>query len=148
MNFTPIDTTNYTSVAGTVHINVTGWKVTGFYSPVTMPTTGMPIWNLIKGGSTVPLKFNIYQSPGGPELTSTSAVANGSIAAYQVGCSDAPAVDETNILTNSGGTALRYDTTAMQFIQNWQTPKIPGVCYVAVMTAGDGTTLSSYFKTK
>ena len=48
----------------------------------------------------------------------------------------------------TGGTTLRYDTTAGQFIQNWQTPKAAGLCYLAVVTTSDGSTVSAYFKTK
>jgi hypothetical protein len=43
---------------------------------------------------------------------------------------------------------LRYDTTAGQFIQNWKTPTGAGSCYIATMTAKDGSAISAQFKTK
>ena len=51
-------------------------------------------------------------------------------------------------LPNTGATALRYDTTGHQFIQNWATPKAPNKCYVVRMTAMDGSVIVAYFKTK
>ena len=55
-------------------------------------------------------------------------------------------VDES--FTTTGGTALRYDSTAGQFIQNWQSPKVAGKCYAVTMTAQDSSTVTAYFKTK
>jgi hypothetical protein len=46
---------------------------------------------------------------------------------------------------STGGTSLRYDSTAGQFIQNWQTPKKPGTCYTTTMTTQDGSTISANF---
>ena len=45
-------------------------------------------------------------------------------------------------------TSLRYDATAGQFIQNWQTPKLPGQCYRVTMTTDDGSALVAFFKLK
>jgi hypothetical protein len=50
--------------------------------------------------------------------------------------------------TATGGTTLRYDPVAGQFIYNWQTPKTPGVCLRVTMTTQDGSTLVAYFKLK
>jgi hypothetical protein len=101
--------------------------------------------NTVKNGSTVPLKFEIFAGP--TELTSTSYVA--SFKATQVSCTEfsdqlADPVD----VTTTGGTVLRYDTTSGQFIQNWQTPKKAGTCWVVVMTTQDGSTLSADFLLK
>src|SRR5262249_25775042 len=41
------------------------WTITGFYQPVDMPIPVMML-NVVKGGSTVPLKFNIYAGTPGP----------------------------------------------------------------------------------
>ena len=48
-------------------------------------------------------------------------------------------------LVTTGGTNLRYDSAAGQFIQNWQTPKKPGTCYTVTMTTDDGSKISANF---
>ena len=49
--------------------------------------------------------------------------------------------DDIEILA-TGGTALRYDTTAGQFTYNWKTPAKPGFCYVVTITLIDGSSIS------
>ena len=123
------------------------WTTAGFFQPVDMSTT-VVIWNTVKGGSTVPLKFNLFA--GTTEKTSVSDIVSffqGEISCTLGGFDDA--VDST--LLTTGGTSLRYSGTSGsdgQFIQNWQTPKQPGKCYKVIMTAKDGSTISAFFKTK
>ena len=138
--------TNYNDQTGDVAIVINKWTVNGFYQPVDMTPAGSPIvWNTVKGGSTVPLKFNIYV--GSTEQTSISAIKE--IQIFDVVCSTSAVADVPLEFTTTGGTSLRYDSTAHQFIQNWQTPKAPGKCYMARMTAQDGSTISNtFFKTK
>jgi hypothetical protein len=62
-------------------------------------------------------------------------------------CSSSSALDDIEMLS-TGGTSLRYDVTGHQFIQNWQTPKLPGTCYQVTLTAQDGSTLKALFKLK
>jgi hypothetical protein len=111
----------------------------GFYSPVDMGNTV----NTVKGGSTVPLKFELFA--GSTELASTAAVK--SFTQKTVACDSAATVDDIELVT-TGGTSLRYDATGGQFIQNWQTPKKPGACYAVTMTAQDGSTISANFQLK
>ena len=47
---------------------------------------------------------------------------------------------------STDGTSLRYEDG--QFIQEWETPKEPGTCYVTTMTAQDGSTISANFMLK
>ena len=102
------------------------------------------VWNSVKGGSTVPLKFEAFA--GATELTSTSVVTG--FTAKTVACPGSTAVvDEIELLT-TGGTSLRYDTTGGQFIQNWQTPKKPGTCAQAIATLQDGSTITANFTLK
>jgi hypothetical protein len=117
---------------------VLAWTTKGFYSPVDMNG----VWNTVKGGSTVPLKWEMFA--GSTELTDTSLV---SLDAKQVSCS-AGAGEDAVELTATGGTTLRYDTTGGQFIYNWQTPKKAGTCYRVTMAAADGSTLVALFKLK
>ncbi|MFL5533275.1 MAG: PxKF domain-containing protein, partial [Gemmatimonadales bacterium] len=65
----------------------------------------------------------------------------------QVTCPYEPLMDDIEF-TSTGGTVLRYDASAGQFIQNWQTPKSPGTCYKTSMTAQDGTSIYAFFKLK
>jgi hypothetical protein len=122
---------------------ISAWTIQGFHSPVSMPENGQPVWNAVKGGSTVPLKFNIYA--GAVEQTALSAVNGGSVAVGTVPCTSGEIADLTGVVDNSGGTSLRYDGT--QFIQNWKTPKTR-LCYAVRMTARDGSMITAYFKMK
>ena len=120
--------------------SVAAWTLKGFYSPVDING----VWNTVKNGSTVPLKFELFA--GTTELTSTGAVQGFKVDG--VSCPGSQATTDDVELTTTGGTSLRYDTTGGQFIQNWQTPKKVGACYAVTMTALDGSTISANFKLK
>jgi hypothetical protein len=121
---------------------VLAWTLYGFYRPVDMPNPGI-VLNTVKGGSTVPLKFEIFA--GSTELTDPAYVA--SFVQAKIQCDGSAATDEIEV-TTTGGTSLRYDPVAGQFVQNWQTPKQPGQCYRVTMTTQDGSSLVAYFKLK
>jgi hypothetical protein len=119
---------------------VLAWTLTGFYQPVNM---GDDVVNTVKGGSTVPLKFNVYA--GENELTDTSAIESFITLAYTCGANQSEG--EVEFVT-TGNTSLRYDEVDGQFIQNWKTPKLPGKCFLVTMTTQDGSTIMAYFKLK
>ena len=133
---------NYALTYHGANLTIAAWTLTGFYQPVSM-TAG--VWNTVKGGSTVPLKFNLYETAGGTELTSTSDVLG--FSAIRIGCTAAPE-DPVEVFQSTGGSSLRYDATSGQFVQNWQTPKGAGLCYQVTMTARDLSTIVAVFKTK
>jgi uncharacterized delta-60 repeat protein len=118
---------------------VLAWTTNGFFQPVDMGG----VWNTVKGGSTVPLKFEVFA--GATELTSTSIV-NQPLTATQTLCTGGT-TDEIELLA-SGATSLRYDATSGQFIYNWKTPQKPGYCYVVTVKLEDGTSISANFKLK
>ena len=97
--------------------------------------------NAGKAGSTIPMKFRVALD--GTVQSSTSVVT--SFVVNKVNCSDVSTVTDTIETTTSGGTVLRYDATAQQFIQNWQTPKDRNVCYRVTTTIADGDTIVAYF---
>jgi hypothetical protein len=114
------------------------WDLYGFYQPVDMGG----VFNTVKGGSTVPLKFNVF---AGTELTDTAAVK--SLIYKPISC-DTGTNGETPIeQIATGGTSLRYDWVEGQFVFNWKTPKQSG-CFQAIMTTLDGSTLVANFKLK
>jgi hypothetical protein len=114
--------------------------LSGFFQPVDMSG----ILNTVKNGSTVPLKFTVADE--GVAQTSTSVVA--SFKTREVACATLSPVSDEIEIVSTGGTALRYDATAGQFIQNWQTPKKIGSCHVATVTMIDGSTIAANFKLK
>ena len=110
------------------------WHITGFYQPVDMGN----VVNVVKGGSTVPLKFNVYDC-NNVEKTSVSDIMYQSAQFAEYNCNSGPD-DEIPMedVPNTGATALRYDTTGHQFIQNWKTPNTKNKCYVVRVTTITG----------
>jgi hypothetical protein len=125
---------------------VEAWTLDGFKKPVDMTPVGGPtVWNTVKGGSTVPLKFEVFAGPS--ELTDVAAIE--AFTAKQVSCTSDGGTDAPVEFTTTGQTVLRYDATAGQFIQNWQTTKtMAGKCYLVSMTTQDGSKLEAFFKIK
>jgi hypothetical protein len=132
-------TGNYNNTSGTVSDAILAWTLSGFYQPVDMMNG---TWNTVKGGSTVPLKFEVFAAT---ELTDVAVV---SMSARQIGCSGGTEDPVDVDMLSSGSTSLRYDFDGGQFIQNWKTPKQPGKCYEIKMTASDGSMIKANFKLK
>jgi hypothetical protein len=130
----------------TFTVTVKPLTITGFSQPVDMNG----VFNTVKGGSTVPLKFEIFAGTGlsAIELTDTSMVR---FTVTKVNCTTG-VTDEIETLATTGGTTLRHD--GGQYIQNWKTPTGTACYQVAVFTvAADGTTKTStpivaFFKTR
>lgn len=129
---------NRNGASVTYSVVAAGWTVAGFYAPIDMGD----VWNLLKAGSTAPLKFEVFA--GATELTDTGIVAQ--LRASETSCTSGQS-DDIELLA-TGGTSLRYDTTAGQFVYNWQTPRKPGSCYVVSVTMSDGSTLLAKFRLK
>jgi hypothetical protein len=136
---TATDNAGNTATA-TLSYTVLAWTTSGYYAPVDVGG----VLNTVKGGSTVPLKFELFAGP--TELTSTSAVT--SFKTQKISCTSSTGTEDAIELLTTGGTSLRYDTTAGQFIQNWKTPTGAGSCYAATMTSNDGSTITALFKIK
>jgi hypothetical protein len=124
-----VETRSYTVLA---------WTLSGFYRPVDMDG----VWNTVKGGSTVPFKFEVFADE---ELTNTDVVQ---MSYSPVKCPGTEALSAEVEFVTTGNTSLRYDTVAGQFVFNWQTPKKPGNCYSVTATFLDGGDLTALFKLK
>ena len=112
----------------------------GFFAPV----DGDGVLNVVKGGSTVPLKFTVTNGTGG-YISDLSIVS--SLTAREFVCNAGADLDVIEV-SASGGTSLRWDSTSNQFIYNWKTPKTTGMCYRVTLTLTDGTATTADFKTK
>jgi len=133
-------TATATDVAGnttteTRSYSVAAWRLSGFYSPVDMGN----VVNTVKGGSTVPLKFEVFA--GGVEQTATAAIA--SVRAVAVSCNNSSIQDEIEVVS-TGDTSLRYE--GGQFIYNWKTPKSAGACINIIVQTLDGSMISAQFR--
>jgi hypothetical protein len=112
---------------------------TGFHAPVN-PIAGF--LNTAKGGSTVPLKFNVFVN--GTEQKTTDGLE---LTQQQIHCDSSAPEDPVEITPSSVGSGLRYVDTS--FVYNWRMPKTPGLCYMIRMTTvQDGLALTARFKVK
>jgi hypothetical protein len=95
----------------------------------------------MKSGSTAPIKWQISDQRGGylGDLGIVSQTASGVVA-----CGGGTVDDLT--LFSTGGTVLRYDTVAQQYVYNWQSPKAAGRCYKVTIGLTDGRSYSALFQ--
>jgi hypothetical protein len=129
--------------SATFTVTVNNLTFNGFYQPI-----DMGVLNTVKGGSTVPVKWELFGASG-IEFTSTSAVVSGWPKTQKVDCGTYAALGEDAIETTAtGGTSLRYDTTGGQYVYNWQTPKQAATCWRLDVRFVDGTTKTASFKLK
>ena len=97
----------------------------------------------MKGGATVPLKFEVFAD--GTELTDLTTVTG--LTVVKVTCDSGATADEIEV-TTSGSTALRYDTTPGMFVYNWKTPQTSGVCYQVRVTTADASAITALFRAR
>lgn len=141
------------------------WTLKGFYRSVKENGS----WNTRKGGSTIPLKFKIYDGEGDKSKTVTDI---SSFLATPIPCkNETAAVGTTTIDLKAAvakkGQTLRYRDGA--FHKNWKTSKLKATtvpvaskghgkakskkvivpsCYQVTMTALDGQSLTALFRLK
>jgi hypothetical protein len=112
--------THYITSAATVTQHVL-YKFGGFLAPLNKSLSYAP-------GRTVPVKFQLTDY-NGQYVTSLSAIVSLQVLN----------ASGSNVLTNAGSTALRYDPTANQFVANWQTKGLAAGTYTVALSLADGT---------
>jgi hypothetical protein len=117
------------------------YTIIGFLRPV--DNSSSSIVNVAKAGSTVPLKFQV-KNAAGAYVSDLSVVVSFTAGLVRCDSTDIP----EDVITSTGGTTLRYDAGANQFIQNWKTPTIPGQCYRVAVTFVGGQQLTADFRLK
>jgi hypothetical protein len=132
------DPAGNTAATGSFTVTVR-FEFNGFLAPV----DNNGVLNVIKGGSTVPIKWQLPNQSGG--FIGDLAVVTRTTAG-EVACGSGLSDDLTAVAT--GGTSLRYDSTANQYIYNWQSPKAPGKCYQVTIGFAGGQSYSVKFQLK
>ena len=143
---------------------VGAWTAQGFHQPIGLvnslfvaAASGVPApttiwtgaaWNAAKGGSTIPLKFNVFAA--GTEITSPANMTFGMLPiSYSTGAAPEDVIEQ---IDTAGATSLRYDGVAGsggQFIQNWKTPSVRAEqCYRLQLTLPDASVLYTFVKLK
>ncbi|MFN2555956.1 MAG: HYR domain-containing protein [Nitriliruptorales bacterium] len=110
----------------------------GFSAPVDRSSL-----NGMKAGSTAPMKWQVSNQKDG--YISDLAIVKTTLSAV-VSCTGGASDPLDEYAT--GGTSLRYDSSANQFVYNWQSPKQAGKCYRVTITLSDGNPYPVAFQLK
>jgi hypothetical protein len=111
----------------------------GFYSPVKPD----PTLNMVKAGSSVPLKFSLGGDQG------LEILAAGSPASAPLDCATLNPGDDYLPAKSAGGSGLSYDPASGQYSYVWKTEKAwAGTCRVLSLRLADETEHLAAFKFK
>jgi hypothetical protein len=101
-------------------------------------------YNVVRGGSTVPLKFRVFDGDTGTEITETSGITLTVTSLGRCDAVNATPMDEE--VAHGGSSTVRYSTD--QWIANWQTPKTSQHCYVVRAQTDRGGSTEALFRTR
>jgi len=99
------------------------YQFAGFFQPV----QNIPVVNLVKAGSAIPMKWQL-RDKNGAFISDLSHVA----IRYQkaTSCSDSTLLNDIEQAQASGNSGLRYDFSSNEYQYNWKTAKsMAGNCY-------------------
>lgn len=124
---------------------VTLTYVFGGFQP---PIENLPVVNVVKAGSTIPVKWRLFDYFGDyvRELSAVASTKSASIPCEALEWAPNAEVAEVD---SAGQTVLRYDLTDEQFVYNWKTERSwKGSCRVLLLSLNDGTTHCAFFEFK
>jgi MBG domain (YGX type)/Kelch motif len=106
------------------------YNFTGFFRPV----DNLPVLNIVKAGSAVPVKFSLNGNQG------LSIFAGGYPTSGTIACNSTDLYDYVEETVTAGGSSLSYDASANQYVYVWKTEKSwVGSCRQLVVKLSDGT---------
>jgi hypothetical protein len=133
----------FDNVGNTVRRSVTytvraqAFTFTGFFSPV----DNAPVFNRVKAGSAVPIKFSLGGDHG------LSVFAAGFPRVDRVACGTGVIADEVEEFATAGSSGLQYDPLTGRYIFVWKTEKaMAGACWQLTLQFTDGTRAFALFE--
>ncbi|HYE15141.1 MAG TPA: HYR domain-containing protein [Pyrinomonadaceae bacterium] len=117
------------------------YNFTGFFSPVENGS----VFNLVKAGQSVPMKFSLSGNKG-PDILAADSPTSAAIA-----CPGNPAInDVSEVYTlTAGSSGLTYDALSDQYKYVWKTESSwVGACRQFNLKLNDGSVHKAYFKFK
>jgi hypothetical protein len=109
----------------------------GFFSPV----DNLPTLNVVKGGSSVPMKFNLGGNQG------MGILAAGYPKSISIPCDSTAELDALETVATAGSSGLNFDSTANQYNYIWKTDKAwTSGCRQVEVKLIDGTSHRANFK--
>jgi len=109
------------------------------------PVDNLPIFNVVKAGSAIPVKFSLSGYQG------LDIFAAGYPRSSKISCSESDSINDIDEEENvtAGGSTLNYDSITDQYIYVWKTNKSwAGTCRKLIVQLNDGTFHEAYFKFK
>jgi len=133
---TAVDNVGRGSAAATCQYSVV-YNWTGFFRPVDNPE----VLNTVKAGSAIPVKFSLAGDQGLDILAADYPTSN------KINCLNSADMDSIEETMTAGGSTLKYDATADQYVYVWKTDKSwAGKCRQLNVTLDDGTSHVANFK--
>jgi len=132
------------SMISLVHISLqVPFSYLGFFAPVDNPGTGTsPVYNVMKAGAAVPVKFSLGGDEGLDVITNSTQ--------GQVQCDSSASLDGIEQTVAAGGSSLSYDPATKTYTYVWKTDKAWSTslskCRLFNMELSDGTHHVAYFK--
>jgi hypothetical protein len=118
----------------TIHAVI--FNFTGFFQPVDNP----PVFNQVKAGSSIPIKFSLSGDQG------LEIFAAGYPASTRVICDSSDGIDPIEETVTGGSSGLTYDPFTGLYTYVWKTSKSwRGTCREFVIQLTDGTLHYAYF---
>ncbi len=144
------DVRNYVLASSTLttRASVVFGTVSGFATPVDMTASGstVPVYNTLRAGSTVPLKFEVFARPDRAGEIRSVETTGATVSSRRVNCLTGASEVPVEALS-TGSTVLRFDTAGDQFVYNWKSPTSIG-CYLVTVALADSATIGAWFMTK
>ena len=123
----------------TFTVPLTPSTFSGFFSPVDNP----PVFNVVRGGQAIPVKFSLGGNQGLDIFAAAYPVSQ------QIACDNSSLLDDVEQTVTAGSSSLSYDATTDAYTYVWKTDKTwAQTCRQLIVRLADGTDHIAYFKFK